>query len=167
MKLNNKLKATKILTKICVIDFEHEIFSPSEAFESHNFIDKYKSILANNRKIDADLNRTTNTINKVKIEIYNNLDKHIEVKNCSTGEQKSILLTIFLCVANMVKSNNSDRSPIILIDEAMAHLDSDHKEFLFKELSNLNSQIWFSGVSKDLFYNIDNQTVFFEMENII
>ena len=52
----------------------------------------------------------------------------------------------------MVKDQNKSRSPIILIDEAMAHLDTEHKEFLFSELEILKSQVWFSGVSKDLLY---------------
>ena len=67
----------------------------------------------------------------------------------------------------MVKDQNNSRSPIILIDEAMAHLDTGHKEFLFSELEGLKSQVWFSGVSKDLFENINNQTVFFDMKNVV
>ena len=49
----------------------------------------------------------------------------------------------------------------------MAHLDTGHKEFLFSELEGLKSQVWFSGVSKDLFENINNQTVFFDMKNVV
>ena len=91
----------------------------------------------------------------------------IEARNCSTGEQKSILFSIFLSVAGMVKEKNNNRAPIILIDEAVAHFDNDHKEFLFSELLDLKSQVWLSGVSKDLFVNINDQTVFFDMKNII
>ena len=123
--------------------------------------------LSNNREIDSASNKTSLTVNKVTIKIFNNTDKIIEAKNCSTGEQKSILLSIFLSVAKMVKNKNNGRAPIILIDEAMAHLDIDRKEFLFSELSDLKSQVWFSGVSKNLFENISDQTVFFEMKNII
>ena len=67
----------------------------------------------------------------------------------------------------MIKDKNNGRSPIILIDEAMAHLDYEHKQHLFRELSDLNSQVWFSGVSRALFENISDQTVFFDMKNII
>jgi len=134
---------------------------------SYNFIEKYQSSLLSNRRLDAELNKTTKTINRVKFEIYKSKEKSIEVRNCSTGEQKSILLSIFLSVAQIVKDRNNGRSPIILIDEAMAHLDSDHKEHLFKKLTTLNSQVWLSGVSKDLFENISNQTDFFEIKNII
>ena len=129
----------------------------------------FKSIntLNKNREIDSALNKTTLTVDKVEINIFNNIERIIEARNCSTGEQKSILLSVFLSVANMVKDQNNKRSPIILIDEAMAHLDNEHKEFLFGELESLKSQVWFSGVSRDLFENINNQTVFFDMKNII
>ena len=45
--------------------------------------------------------------------------------------------------------------------------DYEMKEFASSELENLKSQVWLSGVSKDLFENINNQTVFFDMKNIV
>ena len=166
-QLNKRLKKTKILSNACEINVNHEISKIECNQKSKSLYEKYKFVLTKNRKLDAELNRTSLSINKVKIDIYNNSKKNIEAKECSTGEQKSIILSIFLSVAKMVKEKNNDRSPIILIDEAMAHLDSDHKEFLFSELSNLNSQVWFSGVTKDLFESINHQTDFFEMKNIV
>ncbi len=165
--INQKLKAIKPPFNSCIIDMIHELSNSSINLQSSEFIEEYKNILYSNRRIDSELGRTTKTINKVKIDLYNNLQKELEAKNCSTGEQKSILLSIFISVANLVKQRNNGRSPIILIDEAMAHLDSDHKECLFRELANLNSQVWFTGVSKDLFKNINDQTDFFDMKNII
>ena len=131
------------------------------------FVSKYSLILKTKRGLDAELNKTTHTINKVNISIWNNNNQQIEAKNCSTGEQKSILLSIIISVAYLIKNKNLGRSPILLLDEAMAHLDDRHKEYLFKELSKLESQVLFSGVSRDLFANITDQTVFFEMKNII
>ena len=49
----------------------------------------------------------------------------------------------------------------------MAHFDKKHREQLFYELSLLNSQVWYTGVSKDLFKNISKQTDFFEVKNNI
>ena len=68
---------------------------------------------------------------------------------------------------DIIKLKNNGRSPIMLIDDAMAHLDLAHKEYLFNELSNLESQVWLSGVSKELFNNINYQTVYFDMKNIV
>ena len=166
-QLNYDLRSVKIPLNSCQIDFTHEL-SKSCNFDSYEELtEKYTSLLYNNREIESSLNKTSLTVNKVSIDIFNNIDKIIEAKNCSTGEQKSILLSIFLSVAKMVKKKNNKRSPIILIDEAMAHLDTNHREFLLSELVESKSQVWFSGVSKDLFGNINNQTDFFEMKNII
>ena len=166
-QINNKLKKVNIPFNSCQIDIHHELSKSGNLNNTEDLTQKYIDQLNKNREIDLSLNKTTLTVNKVIIKIFNNLDRVIEAKNCSTGEQKSILLSIFLSVAKMVKEKNNMRSPIILIDEAMAHLDASHKEFLFCELAELKSQVWFSGVSKDLFENINNQTVFFDMKNVI
>ncbi len=166
-QLNNNLRSIKVPFNACQIDIYHELSKLGKISNPEDFTEKYINALNKNREIDSALNKTTLTVNKVEIKIFNNIEKIIEARNCSTGEQKSILLSIFLSVANMVKDQNSKRSPIILIDEAMAHLDTEHKEFLFSELEGLRSQVWFSGVSKDLFENINSQTIFFDMKNIV
>jgi len=166
-QLNKKLRSVKIPFNACQIDIFHELSKLGNINDSEDFTKKYVNALNKNREIDAALKKTTLNVNKVEIKIFNNIERIIEARNCSTGEQKTILLSIFLSVANMVKDQNNERSPIILIDEAMAHLDAKHKEFLFSELENLKSQVWLSGVSKDLFENINNQTVFFDMKNIV
>ena len=166
-QLNHNLKSIKVPFNACQIDFYHGLSKLGNISNFEDFTENYINVLNQNRKIDSALNKTTLTVNKVEIKIFNNIEKIIEARNCSTGEQKSILLSIFLSVANMVKDQNNKRSPIILIDEAMAHLDTEHKEFLFSELESLKSQVWFSGVSKDLFENINNQTIFFDMKNIV
>ncbi len=81
--------------------------------------------------------------------------------------KKSMLIAIIISVAKLIKEHDSFRAPIILIDEAMAHLDEFHKNQLLLELENINSQTWFTGVSKELFSNINDQTVFFEIKNHI
>ena len=40
------------------------------------------------------------------------------------------LISIVLSVAKLIKEYDSNRAPIILIDEAMAHLDDHHKKQL-------------------------------------
>ncbi len=166
-ELNQKLKLVKKPFNSCSINIHHELLHLDKKEDFAGFVKHYKSTLETNRKVDSELRKTTKTINKVKIEIFNSPERLIEAKQCSTGEQKSILLSIFISVANMLKEKKNGRTPIILIDEAMAHLDVDHKKYLFEELTKLKTQVWFSGVSKDLFKDINDQTVFFEMKNII
>ena len=166
--LNRQLSEIKKPFTSCLIEFVHQLDNTGEFLaDKEKFVSKYRAVLEAKRGLDAELNKTTHTINKVNISIWNNNNRDIEAKNCSTGEQKSILLSIIISVAYLIKNKNLGRSPILLLDEAMAHLDDMHKEYLFKELSKLESQVLFSGVSRDLFTNITDQTVFFEMKNII
>jgi DNA replication and repair protein RecF len=166
--LNRQLSKIKKPFTSCFVEFKHELDSLDQFISNKEmFVSKYSLILEAKRELDAELNKTTHTINKVNISIWNKNNHDIEAKNCSTGEQKSILLSVIISVAHLVKNKHLGRSPILLLDEAMAHLDDIHKEYLFKELSKLESQVLFSGVSRDLFNNITDQTVFFEMKNII
>ena len=69
--------------------------------------------------------------------------------------------------SKIIKDLNPNLTLIVLIDEAMAHFDEKHREKLFDELLQLNSQVWYTGVSKELFKSISEQTVFFEVKNNI
>ena len=167
VNLNSSLKMIDKPFTTCLIEFRHDISKIISTDNKNTFVESYKSYLVNTRKIDAELNKTSHNISKVSIDIWSNIQDKMEIKNCSTGEQKSALLSIFISVAKLIKEQNDGRSPILLIDEATAHLDQNHRDFLFEELKKLNSQVWFTGVSKNLFENISDQTVFHEIENNI
>ena len=165
--INNELaKVTKPFAA-CDIEFIYSYEVANYVDGGQEFISKYKNRLYENRSIDAEINKTTINVNKVKVSIWKNKERKLESKDCSTGEQKSILISIILSVAKIIKEYDSNRAPIILIDEAMAHLDGFHKKQLLLELENMHSQAWLSGVSKELFSDINNQTVFFELKNHI
>ena len=165
--INNKLEKITEPFSSCNIEFIyiHEI--DNYKGNSEEFILEYKNQLRLNRSLDAEINKTSINVNRLIINIWKNKDKKIESRECSTGEQKSMLIAIILSVAKLIKENDSSRAPIILIDEAMAHLDDYHKKQLLLELTNINSQVWFTGVSKELFSYINDQTVFFEVKNHI
>ena len=128
------------------------------------FISHYVEDLSRNRAIDKELNRTILGPNKVELKMWKLDDESIEAKYCSTGEQKSILISIILSVAQIIKNSEFENSPIILIDEAMAHLDQNHREALISELSKLNTQVWYTGVTKNIFDHLSKDTDFFEVK---
>ena len=70
------------------------------------------------------------------------------------GEQKSLLISIIFAVATLIKERDNKNHVILLIDEAMAHLDDKHKKKLYEEIKHLNSHVWLTGVSSDLFYRV-------------
>lgn len=140
---------------------EENFFSLNE----DQFIVEYLNILKLKRNIDKEISRTTVNVNSVKFDIFKAKGSMMDSKDCSTGEQKSMLISIILSVCRIIKSVSLDTSLIILIDEAMAHFDEKHRSKLFDELNNLNCQTWYSGVSKELFKSISDQTIFFEVKN--
>ena len=159
-KISEPFTSCKILMSY---KLENDLFSLNE----DQFIKKYLEILKLKRNIDREISKTTVNVNSVKFNIFKSKGNKMDSRDCSTGEQKSMLISIILSVCRIIKNVSLDTSLIVLIDEAMAHLDERHKKKLFEELNNLNCQTWYTGVSKELFKNISEQTIFFEVKNNI
>tara|TARA_Y100000588_G_C14193218_1_gene898990 strand:+ start:157 stop:1437 length:1281 start_codon:yes stop_codon:yes gene_type:complete len=77
-------------------------------------------------------------------------EKGIEATQCSTGEQKALLISILLADARLHSSRRKS-APLLLFDELCAHLDSVRRESLFSELLGLGIQAWFTGTDRRLF----------------
>ena len=54
-------------------------------------------------------------------------------------------------------------SPLLLLDEAAAHLDSDRRAALYDELAALGGQAWLTGTDAALFDAFDDRTQRFEI----
>jgi DNA replication and repair protein RecF len=74
--------------------------------------------------------------------------------NCSTGEQKALLLSVILAHAGLVKQIRG-APPILLLDEVAAHLDPDRRAALFELLRDTGSQVWMTGTEEQLFVAAD------------
>lgn len=66
---------------------------------------------------------------------------------CSTGEQKALLLSLTLASARAVGARYG-RRPVLLLDEIAAHLDPDRRAALFGALAGLGCQAFLTGVSE-------------------
>ena len=73
---------------------------------------------------------------------------------CSTGEQKALLLAIMLAHAELV-AERTRRPPILLLDEVAAHLDARRRAALFQRLHAAAGQVWMTGTERRLFEPID------------
>lgn len=85
----------------------------------------------------------------------------LPAEDCSTGEQKSLLISVFLAGARLLL-NESGRHPILLLDDAGAHLDSDHRTALFEAMTRLGGQTWLSGTDRAHFSHFGDWAQFFE-----
>jgi DNA replication and repair protein RecF len=81
---------------------------------------------------------------------------------CSTGEQKALLLSIILGVARELCHERGE-APVMLLDEVVAHLDGARRAALFDELAALGVQAWLTGTDDELFAGLRGRAQFFRV----
>jgi len=74
----------------------------------------------------------------------------IPAAQCSTGEQKALLLAVVLAHASALRED-SGLAPILLLDEVAAHLDAARREALYDALCALGAQAFLTGTEASLF----------------
>ena len=121
---------------------------------SHGDIERtYREYLGNTREIIAD-KMTIDGVHKSDFGVFNkqlNLPAHLT----STGQQKTMLLELILAHAKLLHAR-TNRHPIILLDEAVAHLDTNARKKLFTELGETDAQVWATGIDADNFNDVPN-----------
>lgn len=88
----------------------------------------------------------------------------LRAAECSTGEQRALLISIALADARLTRARRG-QPPILLLDEAVAHLDRARREGLFAELRALGLQAWMSGTDREAFQSLAGAAQFFEIED--
>ena len=78
---------------------------------------------------------------------------------CSTGEQKALLLSIVLAYIKL-QTTKLRRSPLLLFDEAAAHLDKDRRNYLFERVIGAGAQAWFTGTDHSVFSGLKDVAQF-------
>ena len=71
----------------------------------------------------------------------------------STGQQKTVLLDLILAHAKLIHTK-THRRPLILLDEAAAHLDADARARLFRDLGAADAQVWATGLDANVFADV-------------
>lgn len=77
--------------------------------------------------------------------------KDMPADQCSTGEQKALLLGVTLAQARALADDPGAGASLLLIDEAAAHLDAVRRAALFDELLANPGQAWLTGTDESLF----------------
>jgi DNA replication and repair protein RecF len=91
--------------------------------------------------------------------------KNMDADQCSTGEQKALLLGLTLAQARALASDPGAGPSLILIDEAAAHLDSVRRAALFDELLANPGQAWLTGTDENLFEAFGARAQVFEVRD--
>ncbi len=77
--------------------------------------------------------------------------KRADARDCSTGEQKALLISIILAEARELARVRDGQAPLLLLDEIAAHLDAMRRAALFAEIADLGAQAWMTGTDLSLF----------------
>lgn len=85
--------------------------------------------------------------------------KNMPADQCSTGEQKGLLLSLVLGHARMMRDEKGF-VPLLLLDEVAAHLDDNRRAQLFAHLLSLGGQVWLTGTDAALFSALEDAAVF-------
>lgn len=76
--------------------------------------------------------------------------KGVPARDCSTGEQKALLVSLILANARAL-AEDVGAPPILLLDEVAAHLDASRRAALYDEICMLGAQAWMTGTGPELF----------------
>lgn len=82
--------------------------------------------------------------------------KDVAADQCSTGEQKALLISLILANARAL-SQDLGRAPILLLDEVAAHLDAPRRAALYDEICALGSQAIMTGTEPGLFDSLGSR----------
>ncbi len=92
--------------------------------------------------------------------------KDMPADQCSTGEQKALLIGIVLAHSRLIAAERGS-PPVLLLDEVAAHLDETRRAALYDLLQELGGQVWLTGTDESLFDAVQGRAQFFEIENSV
>lgn len=125
--------------------------------------DRFAAALRDGRRRDGAAGRTlTRGPHRTEL-VARHRDKDQAAGDCSTGEQKALILTLALAQARAL-ARQGGVAPLLLFDEACAHLDALRREGLAREILATGSQAWLTGVERVLFEPFGEQVQYFEVD---
>lgn len=120
--------------------------------------DEFVATLAQSRPSDAESGRTGAGPHLTDFVVRHH-EKGREAQDCSTGEQKALLIRLVLASAAL-PAPGAPETPILLLDEVAAHLDETRRRALFDEVDALKIQTWMTGTDVSAFAPLDGRAQF-------
>jgi DNA replication and repair protein RecF len=125
--------------------------------------DEYRRILHDSRGLDRAAGRSLRGPHRSDLAVVHG-PKGMPAGQCSTGEQKALLIGLVLAQARAVKAE-AGVAPLLLLDEVAAHLDRARRGSLLEALAALGSQSWMTGTDAQLFEAIGRNGAVFAVED--
>jgi DNA replication and repair protein RecF len=111
--------------------------------------DLYKYQLKQSRQVDAMTGGAATGPHKSDLYVTY-AAKSMPAAQCSTGEQKALLIGIVLAHSRLIAAEKG-APPVLLLDEVAAHLDDTRRAGLYDLLNALGGQVWMTGTDASLF----------------
>jgi len=125
--------------------------------------DRYREILRASRARDAAAGRTLDGPHLTDLQVIY-APKNMPARDASTGEQKALLIGLVLAHASLV-AEMTGITPLLLLDEVVAHLDPARRTALFDELAKLGAQVWMTGADPLAFTDIGATGEIFDVDS--
>ncbi len=130
------------------------------AVESEAF---FADLLHDSREIDSYTGGAREGTHKSDFRVYHHgLDMPAE--NCSTGEQKGLLVKLILGQASLIKAERGF-APLLLLDDIAAHLDERRRSILFETIMQLDCQTWMTGTDRADFSYLSGKAQFYKIDH--
>ena len=125
--------------------------------------DRYRLALLGSRDVDQADRIATIGPHRSDLMVMH-IRKNAPAGQCSTGEQKALLISIVLANARL-QSLEKGAVPILLLDEIAAHLDEERRTALYSEILALGAQAWMTGTDPSLFAPLLGEAQHFTVAN--
>ena len=122
----------------------------------------FRRVLERSRVRDAESGRTGFGPHVSDLLVRHTV-KRMDARDCSTGEQKALLISTVLAYARQLSHINEGFAPILLLDEIVAHLDGTRRAALFEEILALGAQAWMTGTELSMFAPLSGDADIFEI----
>ena len=124
-------------------------------------VEDLTTALAQGRRRDMAAGRTLVGPHRADLSgIY--AEKGVPADQCSTGEQKALLISLILANARALAADLG-AAPILLLDEVAAHLDTQRRANLYDEICTLGAQAIMTGTEAILFDSLGRRAQVFEI----
>jgi len=121
--------------------------------------ERFRGLLAERRGYDREAGAAAEGPHRSDMAVWH-AGKGQTAEQCSTGEQKALLIAITLANARLIRARRQ-MAPLMLLDEISAHLDARRREALYDELLALGGQVWLTGTDESLFAGLAGRAQFF------
>lgn len=111
---------------------------------------RFREALARRRRADLEAGRSLYGPHTADLAVTH-VGRGRPAAECSTGEQKALLIGLVLAAARAQARGEAGAAPLLLLDEIAAHLDAPRRAALFDEIAALGAQAWMTGTDAALF----------------